>query len=102
MINTFVHLMIQKIKIFLDCQTLPEEYFRLPEFSTRQYQILQMGGRSPPLHPCLLRLWLGVRVQLLCQSINLKNEKVFTNLINSFANQTFLIRKDCKPGQNYF
>ena len=56
MINTFVHLMIQKIKKFLDCQTLPEKYFGLPEFSTRQYQILQMGGRSPPLHPCLLRL----------------------------------------------
>ena len=40
--------MIQKIKKFLDCQTLPEKYFGLPEFSTRQYQILQMGGRSPP------------------------------------------------------
>ena len=50
MINTFVHLMIQKIKKFLDCQTLPEKYFGLPEFSTRRYQILQMGGRLPP--PC--------------------------------------------------
>ena len=51
MINTFVHLMIQKIKKFLDCQTLPEKYFGLPEFSTQQYQILQMGGRLPPPAP---------------------------------------------------
>ena len=61
MINTFVHLMIQKIKKFLDCQTLPEKYFGLPEFSTRRHQLLQMGGRSPPLPPCLLRLWLWVQ-----------------------------------------
>ena len=46
--NPFVHLMIQKKKNFLDCQTLPEKYFGLPEFSTRRYQILQLGGRSPP------------------------------------------------------
>ena len=63
MINTFVHLMIQKIKKFLDCQTLPEKYFGLPEFLMRRYQILQIGGRSPPLHPCLLRLWLSVIAQ---------------------------------------
>ena len=46
-------------KKILDCQTLPEKYFGLPEFSTRRYQILQMGGRSPSLHPCFLRLWLN-------------------------------------------
>ena len=40
--------MIQKIKKFLDCQTLPEKYFGLPKFLTRRYQILQMEGRSPP------------------------------------------------------
>ena len=51
--------MIEKIKKFLDCQTLPEKYFGLPEFLTRRYQILQMGGRSPPLLPCLLRLCLS-------------------------------------------
>ena len=37
---------------------LPEKYFGLPKFLTRRYQILQMGGRSPPLPPCLLRLCL--------------------------------------------
>ena len=51
MINTFVHLMIQNKKKCLDCQTLPEKYFGLPEFSTRRYQILQMGGRLPPCPP---------------------------------------------------
>ena len=43
--------MIQRIKNFLDCQTLPEKYFGLPEFLTRQYQILQMGEQSPPPAP---------------------------------------------------
>ena len=61
--NTFVHLTIQKIKK-KDCQTLPEKYLGLPEFSTRRYQILKMGGRSPPLHPCLLRLWSPVRLRV--------------------------------------
>ena len=36
---------------------MPEKFFTVPEFLTRHLQILQMGERSPSLHPCLLQLW---------------------------------------------
>ena len=61
------------LKKFLDCQTLPKKYFGLPEFSTRRYQILQMGGRSPPLLPCLLRL---------CLKHTIRNDKISLKILN--------------------
>ena len=45
-------------KNVLDCQTLPEKYFGLPEFSTRRYQFYKWeGGRPPaPLFPTPMRI----------------------------------------------
>ena len=66
MINTFVHLMIQKIKKFLECQTLPENILGCPNFRRDSSKFYKWEGDRPPCTPASYAYGYAVYVFVTC------------------------------------